>query len=1225
MAGIKDRLIQFILRGKDELSPAAKASSAAIEELSGKAEKLGATLDAAKDARGLVNSLQSTERAITQTKASIEGAENNVRALREALDKNPDSKGYQTSLLAAERSAASLRRSLALLNTQHAEQEHAARDAGVDTSKLADEERRLGKEVDDTKAALADNNKQLRDAQREQAAAARAAAEHTSRLEAIKTGVTETTVRFGKWLVSIYLVEKALQGLAAGASLVRDGIAAFAGSGSDNEQALQQLEATLASTGNAAGLTSGKLLKMADSIRSASMLTTEQILSAETRLLSYTDIAANEFPEALQVVVDQAQRLGISVEQSAETVGKALQSPSEAMAALGRQGFKLEAGQKELMQQLEATGKKAEAQRIILDMMTEAYGGAAAAARLNTFKGLLKGIGDQLGDFAGRVADAGAFDFLKSQFQELSDEIKAMADDGRLDRLADSLSHAFQVGVKWAKDFAKQLLNVDFKDLADSATSFFNTIEYKIKETSRWATIITAPFRVAINAVTALAASGVAIVSSIFAKTAAMTAKVASAIPDALGGEKVKAALQSISDTMADISQGAYKQISQDTRDIGNAFDDLATAVENSSKRQTKAVVDSARESLKAMKEVAGEVFQNFISNVSDFDQAITALNFSDTTRQVELLKVAVTDLFNRKQIDQGQMEQLLDQIASKMRTLESSTKGATAADNERAAAITALKEKQKELIDQNLKGALSLEDLQVKHNALTEEIRKLEQGTTSATVSIKSYQEAQDALSTARSVEQLKTFQKALFDAYNNKDINLDQFQQLHNQSAVAIDKLNAAAGKAAPSVGGLATSLKSLTDVQGAISQAKTDVDIDRIRKALTDMYKTGRITASEYNQEVAQLDAKQKELKQSTDALGKSTSDQAENADKATKSMEEQRRESGRLMEEQRRAMGEAMEAHRKGTEDTKEVTEGAFDFFGDIMTAARQPLAQLSAEALEVYDRLRNISKADVNIDTSSLGATSDSLGRVAAELENVRAALNTVGLDGLSKWALENKRDSLEIQAGYLAQKASLQRLLDGVDSGTMKLKDFLASAKAARHGMGLLGDSDLRTLESAIASAEEKVRQIGESSRTTFSSLREELAELRGESEDLDRSRFASRRTELQQQLAEAQGSGDLNAVKNLSDALATLRQIESETDAKRQRDEQQKRVDEQTAAREAASKPAEPSTAAPAATEPMKIIRLETARGPVQVGVTDDGTGLLGVLEQAGFRTTTR
>ncbi len=897
MAGIKDRLIQFILRGKDELSPAAKASTAAMDELREKTEELGKSLDSAKDARGLVNNLVVTERAIAQAQGSIGRVEKQIADLRDALAKSPDNKGLEVSLKAAEREASNLRRGLDQLNAKHADQQKAAKSAGVDTTRLSEEEKRLAGQIDNTKDEIAAANEELRRLAKQQNDTADSANGFSNAVDAVKTGVTEAAVKFSKWLVGIYLVDKALQGLGAGLSYARDGVMAFIGSGSDNEQALQQLEASLASTGNAAGLTADQLLKMADSIRSASMLTTEQILSAETRLLSYTDIAANEFPEALQVVIDQAQRLGISVEQSAETVGKALQSPSDAMAALGRQGFKLEAGQKELMEQLEATGKKAEAQRIILDMMIEAYGGAAAAARLNTFKGLLKGIGDQLGDFAGRVADAGAFEFLKTKLQEISQEIQAMADDGRLDRLADSLSHAFQIGVQWAEDFAKRLLDVDFKGLADSATGFFNTIEDKIEETSRWATILSSPFRIAINAVTATAAAGIAIVSGILSKTAAITAKVASAIPDAIGGEKVKAALQGLSTTMASISQSAYKQISQDTRDIGKAFDDLANSVERSSQRQAKASTEAASAALSAFKAASDQAMNRYLGSVSTFSQAMTALPFADTTARLNLLKVAVTDAFNKKNIDQGQMEQLLDQIASKMRTLESSTKGAAAADNERAAAITALKEKQKELIDQNLKGALSLEDLQVKHNALTEEIRKLEQGTASAAVSIKSYQEAQDALNTARSVEQLKAFQKALFDAYNSKDINLEQFQQLHNQSAVAIDKLNAAAGKASPSVGGLTTSLKSLTDVQDAISRAKTDIDVERIRKALTDMYKTGVISSSEYNREVAQLDAKQKELKQSTDALGKSTSDQSDNADKATKSMEEQRRESGR----------------------------------------------------------------------------------------------------------------------------------------------------------------------------------------------------------------------------------------------------------------------------------------------------------------------------------------
>lgn len=1092
MAGLKERLIQFILRGKDELSPAAKTSSEAIEELRGKAEKLGTTLDAAKDARGLISTLQNTERAITQTKASIEGAEHNVQALREALDKNPDSRGYQTSLLAAERSAASLRRALGQLNTQHAEQERAAREAGVDTSKLAEEERRLGDEVAKTKSALAENNKQLRDAQREQAAAARSAVEHSSRLEAIKTGVTENTVRFGKWLVSIYLVDKALQGLAVGASLVRDGIAAFIADGSDGETVLAQLEASLTSTGNAAGLTSKQLLEMAEQLRDASMNSTEEIVSAETRLLSYTDILAKEFPDALQITIDQAQRLGISVEQSAETVGKALQSPSDAMAALGRQGFKLEAGQKELMEQLEATGRKAEAQRIILDMMAEAYGGAAAAAKYKTFQGLWKSITDQFGDFAGMVGESGAFDYVKIKLEEVRSTIIRLRDDGSLDRLAQGLANAFVQGVDWAGKFIAKLGEVDFQKLTTDSATWLDGFGKKLDESAKKVEIFAAPFKTLWYGLTGGLSQVVASFAAVGYQIATLAEDLGKKLPESFGGE----ALAKKSKASAEVLKGIYEGMAGYAEESGQKIIEVWESAAEPAKQTAVAQAE-------AVKEALDESFEHTV-------QRVTGIN-----------------------------------------------------------------------------------------NALAQ-------------------------ISAANGVAQLRQLGTEMFQAFQRGDLSQKEFSQGSAVLNARLRELGGAATSATPQVGILAANLKSLTDVQDAIASAKTDLDIENIRKAIVRMNQTGVISTSEYNTEMGRLKARQDELKKSTDALGKSTSDQSDNADKATKSMEEQRRESGRLMEEQRRAMGAAMEAHRKGTEDTKEVTEGAFDFFGDIMTAARQPLAQLSAEALEAYDRLRNISKADVNIDTSSLEDTSDSLGRVVAELEKVKAALNTVGLDGLSKWALQNKQDSLEIQAGYLAQKASLQRLLDGVDSGSMKLKDFLASAKAARHGMGLLGNSDLRTLESAIASAEEKVRQIGESSRNTFASLREELAGLRGDSEDLDRSRFASRRNELQQQLAEAQGSGNLNAVKNLTDALATLRQIEAATDAKRQQEQQQKLVDAQTAARTAAAKPAE-ATSSPAPTaEPMKIIRLETPRGPVNVGVQDDGTGLLGVLEQAGYRTTT-
>src|SRR5690606_35536469 len=98
--------------------------------------------------------------------------------------------------------------------------------------------------------------------------------------------------------------------------------------GRDAEDSIAQLNAALTATGGAAGWSAEQLLDMAEELRDVSNFTTEQIIDGQTRLLSYTGVVGKEYPAAMQIVIDQAQRLGISVEQSEETVGQALESPS---------------------------------------------------------------------------------------------------------------------------------------------------------------------------------------------------------------------------------------------------------------------------------------------------------------------------------------------------------------------------------------------------------------------------------------------------------------------------------------------------------------------------------------------------------------------------------------------------------------------------------------------------------------------------------------------------------------------------------------------------------------------------------------------------------------------------------------------------------------------------------------------------------------------------------
>ncbi len=162
-----------------------------------------------------------------------------------------------------------------------------------------------------------------------------------------------------------------------------------------NEQA--QLAAVLRSTGEAAGYSQEQLNDMADAMSRASTLGAGDINQAQTTLLAFTGIVGEEFPRALQAAVDMAARTGMSVVSAAETIGRALDVPSKGLSALSKQGFRFTEDQKKLAEFLEATGRTAEAQAIILGALEDSYAGAAEAAR-DTLGGALAALGNSFND-----------------------------------------------------------------------------------------------------------------------------------------------------------------------------------------------------------------------------------------------------------------------------------------------------------------------------------------------------------------------------------------------------------------------------------------------------------------------------------------------------------------------------------------------------------------------------------------------------------------------------------------------------------------------------------------------------------------------------------------------------------------------------------------------------------------------------------------------------------
>lgn len=181
-----------------------------------------------------------------------------------------------------------------------------------------------------------------------------------------------------------------------------------------NEQA--QLAAVLKSTGNAAGFTASELNKMASGM--AGFVSEGDINRAQTRLLSYTGVVGEEFPRALQAAIDMSVRLGMTVEQSAETVGKALDVPSKGLDALSKQGFRFTEEQKKLVKSLEDTGRVAEAQDVVLKALESSYGGAAEAAR-NTLGGALQALQNQIDDLM--TGDDGSVNGLTAAVNDFTD------------------------------------------------------------------------------------------------------------------------------------------------------------------------------------------------------------------------------------------------------------------------------------------------------------------------------------------------------------------------------------------------------------------------------------------------------------------------------------------------------------------------------------------------------------------------------------------------------------------------------------------------------------------------------------------------------------------------------------------------------------------------------------------------------------------------------------
>jgi phage-related protein len=168
--------------------------------------------------------------------------------------------------------------------------------------------------------------------------------------------------------------------VAVTAPILAAGAAAIQGA-QQQAQAMAQVNAALASMGDGVGRTADQLLKASDAMELNSLFEGDEILSKVTaNLLTFGNVAGEQFDRAQQAAVDLATRMGTDLQSATVMIGKALNDPIQGISALRRVGVQLTDSQEQLIRSMVATGDTAGAQGVILAELERQFGGAAKAA-----------------------------------------------------------------------------------------------------------------------------------------------------------------------------------------------------------------------------------------------------------------------------------------------------------------------------------------------------------------------------------------------------------------------------------------------------------------------------------------------------------------------------------------------------------------------------------------------------------------------------------------------------------------------------------------------------------------------------------------------------------------------------------------------------------------------------------------------------------------------------
>lgn len=192
----------------------------------------------------------------------------------------------------------------------------------------------------------------------------------------------------------LVVLKVAYEGVQFVIEAVRDGM--------EIQDTVTQLENSLRNNGSAAGYTSNQMLALADSLVVLTGREDEEIAKGLLIFSRFKELGHDILPEATRAAIDLAQASKKDLAEGFTTVARLLEGDTRAYSGLKDMGVILDAQQKKNLITMHESGKVAEYQAIVMDILRQNVGGAAEAyghtlaGQISIAKAVLSEFGEAL-------------------------------------------------------------------------------------------------------------------------------------------------------------------------------------------------------------------------------------------------------------------------------------------------------------------------------------------------------------------------------------------------------------------------------------------------------------------------------------------------------------------------------------------------------------------------------------------------------------------------------------------------------------------------------------------------------------------------------------------------------------------------------------------------------------------------------------------------------------